>query len=71
MPMPPELMDLYSLYQKELNSSQTNEKETQLISDLNTMMRVGLSLRQTNERCAITFLCFADTEHDLPSRTRR
>ena len=39
--MPPELMDLYSLYQKELNSSQTNEKETQLISDLNTMMRVG------------------------------
>ena len=41
LPMPPELMDLYSLYQKELNSSQTNEKETQLISDLNTMMRVG------------------------------
>ena len=40
MPMPPELMELYSLYQKELNSSQTNEKETKLISDLNTMMRV-------------------------------
>jgi len=47
LPMPPELMDLYSLYQKELNSSQTNEKETQLISDLNTMMRTPsmISLR--------------------------
>ena len=40
MPMPPELMELYTLYQQELETSSKNEKETKLISDLNIMMRV-------------------------------
>ena len=40
MPMPPELMELYTLYQQELETSSKNEKETKLISDLNLMMRV-------------------------------
>ena len=41
MPMPPELMELYTLYQQELETSSKNEKETKLISDLNVMMRVN------------------------------
>ena len=41
MPMPPELMELYTLYQQELETSSKNEKETKLISDLNIMMRVN------------------------------
>ena len=40
MPMPPELMELYQLYQTELETNSKNEKETKFISDLNTMMRV-------------------------------
>ena len=40
IPMPPELMELYTLYQQELETSSKNEKETKLISDLNIMMRV-------------------------------
>ena len=49
MPMPPELMELYTLYQQELETSSKNEKETKLISDLNVMMRV-------NRRIYITLL---------------
>jgi hypothetical protein len=47
MPMPPELMELYTLYQQELETNSKNEKETKLISDLNIMMRTPsmLSLR--------------------------
>lgn len=47
MPMPPELMELYTLYQQELETSSKNEKETKLISDLNLMMRTPsmISLR--------------------------
>ena len=44
MPMPPELMELYTLYQQELETSSKNEKETKLISDLNIMMRVKNSI---------------------------
>ena len=44
MPMPPELMELYTLYQQELETSSKNEKETKLISDLNVMMRVNCKI---------------------------
>ena len=44
MPMPPELMELYTLYQQELETNSKNEKETKLISDLNIMMRVKNSI---------------------------
>ena len=39
--MPPELMELYSLYQQELNTRQT-EQEVNYLSELNTMLRVGI-----------------------------
>lgn len=45
MPMPPELMELYTLYQQELETNSKNEKETKLISDLNIMMRVKNSIQ--------------------------
>jgi len=46
LPMPPELMELYSLYQQELNTRQT-EQEVNYLSELNTMLRSPsmLSLR--------------------------
>ena len=40
LPMPPELMELYTLYQQELQTRQT-EKEANYLSELNTMLRVG------------------------------
>ena len=39
LPMPPELMELYMLYQQELQTRQT-EKEANYLSELNTMLRV-------------------------------
>merc|ERR1712106_169052 len=46
LPMPPELMELYALYQQELQTRQT-EKEANYLSELNTMLRSPsmLSLR--------------------------
>ena len=41
--MPPELMELYSLYQQELNTRQT-EQEVNYLSELNTMLRVGIKI---------------------------
>ena len=38
--MPPELMELYSLYQQELQTRHT-EQEAVYLSELNTMLRVG------------------------------
>ena len=43
LPMPPELMELYSLYQQELNTRQT-EQEVNYLSELNTMLRVGIKI---------------------------
>ena len=37
--MPPELQELYNLYQQELQTRQS-EKEANFISELNTMLRV-------------------------------
>ena len=42
VPMPPELMELYGLYQQELASR--NEKEANYLSELNVMLRVSLTL---------------------------
>ena len=39
-PMPPELHELYMLYQQELQTRQS-EKETNFLSELNVMLRVG------------------------------
>ena len=39
-PMPPELLELYNLYQQELQTRQS-EKETNFLSELNVMLRVG------------------------------
>merc|ERR1719468_1065270 len=46
MPMPPELMELYNLYQQELNTRKS-EKESKYMSELNVMLRSPsmLSLR--------------------------
>ena len=41
--MPPELMDLYSLYQQELNTRETNENDTYLLSEAKEILRVGTS----------------------------
>ena len=38
--MPPELMELYNLYQQELQT-RNNEKEANFLSELNTMLRVN------------------------------
>ena len=38
MPMPPELLELYGLYQQELASR--NEKEANYLTELNVMLRV-------------------------------
>ena len=38
--MPPELMELYQLYQQELATR--NEKEANYLSELNVMLRVSL-----------------------------
>jgi len=38
--MPPELHELYMLYQQELQTRQS-EKETNFLSELNVMLRVG------------------------------
>ncbi len=35
IPMPPELMELYSLYKQELETRNNNEKENQFVSGLN------------------------------------
>ena len=43
--MPPELMELYSLYQQELNTRQT-EQEVNYLSELNTMLRVGMKINR-------------------------
>ena len=43
MPMPPELMELYKLYQIELDTSSKDEKEKKIINDLNVMIRVRTS----------------------------
>lgn len=47
LPMPPELMDLYTLYKQELESRNINEKEHQFVTDLNQMIRAPslMSLR--------------------------
>ena len=39
MPMPPELMELYQLYQQEIASR--NEKEANYLTELNVMLRVS------------------------------
>jgi hypothetical protein len=39
--MPPELQELYNLYQQELNTRQS-EKEANFLSELNTMLRVQI-----------------------------
>lgn len=41
MPMPPELMELYSLYQQELETRETNEKDANLLSEAKEIMRVS------------------------------
>ena len=38
--MPPELLELYQLYQQEVASR--NEKEANYLTELNVMLRVGL-----------------------------
>ena len=40
VPMPPELLELYQLYQQEVASR--NEKEANYLTELNVMLRVGL-----------------------------
>ena len=40
VPMPPELLELYQLYQQEL--ANRNEKEANYLSELNVMLRVGI-----------------------------
>ena len=40
MPMPPELMELYNLYQQELETRESNEKDQMLVSDAKEMLRV-------------------------------
>ena len=40
--MPPELLELYQLYQQEL--AQRNEKEANYLSELNVMLRVTMLL---------------------------
>ena len=40
--MPPELLELYQLYQQEL--AQRNEKEANYLSELNVMLRVTMVL---------------------------
>lgn len=42
MMMPPELMELYMLYQQELETRNDNEKK--IISDANVMIRVKASV---------------------------
>ena len=42
VPMPPELMELYQLYQQELATR--NEKEANYLSELNVMLRVSLKI---------------------------
>ena len=39
MPMPPELMELYQLYQQEIASR--NEKEANYLTELNVVLRVS------------------------------
>ena len=39
VPMPPELLELYQLYQQEVASR--NEKEANYLTELNVMLRVG------------------------------
>ena len=39
LPMPPELMELYQLYQQEIASR--NEKEANYLTELNVMLRVS------------------------------
>ena len=50
--MPPELMELYMLYQQELQTRQS-EKEANYLSELNTMLRVGYLINQY--LCSIYF----------------
>jgi hypothetical protein len=45
--MPPELQELYNLYQQELQTRQS-EKEANFISELNTMLRVLFSTTNIN-----------------------
>ena len=53
LPMPPELMELYSLYQQELNTRQT-EQEVNYLSELNTMLRVGIKIYR-NQKVLLIF----------------
>lgn len=41
MPMPPELMELYQLYQQELETREANEKEALLVSEAKEILRVS------------------------------
>lgn len=44
MPMPPELMDLYELYQQELDTREFNEKEALLLSEAKEILRVSFHI---------------------------
>jgi hypothetical protein len=52
--MPPELQELYNLYQQELQTRQS-EKEATFLSELNTMLRVYFTSLFRNKASSTTF----------------
>ena len=63
--MPPELLELYQLYQQEVASR--NEKEANYLTELNVMLRVGLLQCQCGD---LTIMLPPVPLHAVPQRPR-
>ena len=63
--MPPELLELYQLYQQEVASR--NEKEANYLTELNVMLRVGLLQCQCED---LTIMFPPVPLHAVPERPR-
>jgi len=67
LPMPPELMELYSLYQQELETRENNEKDVEMLNNAEKILRVCTKSRLKCDDVTVDPLCrLADAQHAVP-----